>query len=125
MSKITGIYTAISEILAPIAMQIYFTTIPADAVYPHIYVFVVSDKEDHHKDTNAGNTSIDTYRVQIECRAVDQETVSATKDEITDLLHSDTDMYARADVSGIPTEYDGAHRVYRGGRDYIIHYKPT
>lgn len=123
MSKVTSLYNAIGSVLAPIGHQIYYTMLPSDAVYPHIYVVDVSDRENHHNDVDAGDESIDIYRVQIESRAVDQATVSDTKDEITDLLHRDTDMYARADVATVPVQYDRVDRVYRGGRDYIIHYK--
>jgi hypothetical protein len=116
---ITAFYTKIDAALASVSAQKYYTVVPDMAVYPHIYIIVISETYDQHKSTTSPATHLKTINVQIEARATSVLDCETLKTNVLNALYSYFESVQISPIKG--PIYDSEESVFRSILDLKIH----
>jgi hypothetical protein len=115
---ITAFYTKIDTALTAIATQKYYTVVPDAAVYPHIYIVVISESYDQHKTTTTPVTHLKTINVQVEVRSISVVECETIKTNVLNALYSYFESVQINPIKG--PIYDSEESVFRSILDLNI-----
>lgn len=120
MSNITNLQTDINTALSGLNYTMYYTVTPDGPVYPHLYIYVVSDNVSTHKNWKT-TADISTVRVQIEVRATSQISANTIMAAVYDGLKASS-LEIRPVGSTNPIIWESKQNIYRAIFDFIINY---
>lgn len=121
MANILNLQADINTALSPLAYPIYYTVTPDGPVYPHIFIFIVSDDVTPHKNWST-SADIARVRVQIEVRSTTQLSANTILNAVYTQLKAQETLQLRPVGSSNPITWDAQHNVYRAMLDVVVNY---